>query len=1106
MVTVSSSENLNFQIIYTTNYYHQAGTNYFDAAGRVVTNVNALGEKTITRMDALGRTTSTLVYNAASTLAREKYFAYSADHNSVTVTDGSGASAISHTTWTDTAGHTVLSIAYPSTSTTEFTLNQYDLAGNLIAAQHDSSANGIMTIWSTNGEAYDGLNRLIRTVDRDGATTTYAYDSLGDLTNRTLPGGLQWAATYTNSGLELQDWLVGTNGAGTRTNTYTYFAAGSPFAGLVNTKTDGRGLVSAYLYDGWLRQISVVRTDPNYNYVTTSWGYDPRGYVTNITEQYAANDAANNPKTILRTYDPYGQMSSETIKVGGSVFSEANQMWDAAGRRTGLNLNGTSYGFASRADGALIGASAVSGNGSYAYDTAGMLTNRIVGSRTSSITSRDGEGRPNTITTSVNGASLLTESLVWNNDGTMASDTLARPDFTDSRLYSYANLSRRLAQEQLNINGTSVWTNNFSYDSGTAGGPGVLTSAGQSGSALWTGGINAFSAIGVETNNVATYPATGRVNGQSTLNATLDGAPLTVTTNSTGDATHPYRWYTTMELTPGAHQLKVAAAHPSGFFTAGATNWFTNNIGSQNITISRDGSGNIMQRIWRDPNGTNVHQQTLYFDGRDRPADIYDLDSAQNGYYLHSEYDGLNRRLFSTCTVYTNGQAVNNSQVVINQYYDPLVEFLELGVSYGGLTEWKLYGPDLNGQYGGMNGVGGLDGVTTYLNQFVPLISDFRGDIMAGVTNNAVAWNPSRPTGYGAVPGYRPVALGHGAGISLSSTWRGRWVDITGCYQIGMRMYDPIAGMWLSYDPTWNQRDPNYLSFCGGDPINGFDSDGRCFENAAGKTMTGLYQFLFSASNEEDAQPLDEQIAAKYDANYKYYGNNSLYALNATFNPAVSTALSAGETFGGRGLNYYNSGQTLNYSQQVDAGGNMIVGFGQTTATAATFYGAGALSVNAANAYLTPTFDAALPSTFSVAGSDSSVSALSASSEIPVTSPNAAARASVQGEYIDPLTNQKVTTSEKLAADHIVPQDTIKTMVGFNFLTQDEANQVLNNPNNFQGLPKSFNSSKGAKSAAEWTTYKGQPLNPNYVQRNQQLENTLQQVLQQQIMDLLNGN
>ncbi len=43
----------------------------------------------------------------------------------------------------------------------------------------------------------------------------------------------------------------------------------------------------------------------------------------------------------------------------------------------------------------------------------------------------------------------------------------------------------------------------------------------------------------------------------------------------------------------------------------------------------------------------------------------------------------------------------------------------------------------------------------------------------------------------------------------------------------GARTYDPVAGMWLSYDPVWNAKDPNYLTFSGDDPINSFDSDGR---------------------------------------------------------------------------------------------------------------------------------------------------------------------------------------------------------------------------------------------------------------------------------------
>jgi RHS repeat-associated protein len=115
---------------------------------------------------------------------------------------------------------------------------------------------------------------------------------------------------------------------------------------------------------------------------------------------------------------------------------------------------------------------------------------------------------------------------------------------------------------------------------------------------------------------------------------------------------------------------------------------------------------------------------------------------------------------------------------------------------------------------------------------FYPVISDYRGNILGVVTNGVVSWTPARPTGFGAVPGYRPVALGSGASIAMSSAWRGRWVDITGYHQLGLRPYDPVSGRWLTYDSVWNERDPNAYTFCGGDPVNGFDSNGKCVENA----------------------------------------------------------------------------------------------------------------------------------------------------------------------------------------------------------------------------------------------------------------------------------
>ncbi len=71
----------------------------------------------------------------------------------------------------------------------------------------------------------------------------------------------------------------------------------------------------------------------------------------------------------------------------------------------------------------------------------------------------------------------------------------------------------------------------------------------------------------------------------------------------------------------------------------------------------------------------------------------------------------------------------------------------------------------------------------------------------------------------------------------------------------------------------------------------------------------------------------------------------------------------------------------------------------------------------------------------------------------------------------DPALPGKQITN-KLHADHIVPMDKISRMEGFEKLTKQQQLEVLNNPDNFIGLSESANTSKGAKSFEEWTTYK----------------------------------
>jgi RHS repeat-associated protein len=836
IVTVTSQENpFTLQITYTTNVLQQSFTNFFDAAGRTVTSANAVGETTVTTMDALGRTTSAKIYSSSGSLVREKYLTYPADHNSVTVTDGSGATAISHTTWTDNDGHTVLSIAYPSSGMNEFTLNQYDLAGNLVSAQHDSSASGTLTTWTTTSLGYDGLNRLTSKSDRDNAPTTYAYNPLNNLTSRTMPGGLQWLATNNNAGQMLQERYVG-SGTGTRTNTYTYFANGNPFVGLLKTKTDGRGVTCTNGYDDRLRLTTNIYAGslPEQN-LTTIWQYEPRGYVTGMIEQFASTNTG--PATsIQRTFDAYGLLATESVN-GGAFSYGSSQSWDAAGRRTQLGIGGNNYGFAWQADGGLVSVSDSTGNGGYSFDSSGILTSRAVGGvRSTTITSRDGEGRPLTIITDVGGVQQLSESLAYNGDGLLATHTLNRGDFgTDARSYSYATSSRRLTQEQLNLNASATWTNSFTYDNGVAAGPGVLTSAGAA-AALWNGVEDAFSRVNKATNNIISYAAYGHVNGQSTLSAWLDNQPMSVT----GIGTNAMQWRAAMELSQGTHQLTVGALHPSGMFTAWATNTFTNSLAYQTASDTFDNAGNITNRVWKNPGGTNERTQTLSWDARGRLHSVTERDAKNSGYNWTATYDGLSRRLSTTSILVTNGIAFTNLPTTINSYFDPQTEFLELGVAYGKTTEWKLYGPDLNGKYGGMNGTGGFDAVSPFLNLFYPVISDFRGNILGVVTNGVVSWTPARPTGFGAVPGYRPVALGSGASIAMSSAWRGRWVDITGYHQLGLRPYDPVSGRWLTYDSVWNERDPNAYTFCGGDPVNGFDSNGKCVENAPNAITFGI--------------------------------------------------------------------------------------------------------------------------------------------------------------------------------------------------------------------------------------------------------------------------
>jgi RHS repeat-associated protein len=978
---------------YVTNTVQQVVTTFFDAFGLATTNVNALGEKTISLSDALGRPTRTEVRNAANVLVRESSTAYSSDHNSVTVTNGSGGGAVVSTVFSDNDGHPVLSIGYPSVGAQEYTRRAYDRAGNLVYEERDSSANGLVTVWSGAAYNYDGLNQMIAKSERDYAVTYFNRDTAGDVTNRVMPGGLKWQAIYNNAGQKLQDWNLDGGTTGTRTNTQTYFSAGSPFAGLPQTSTDGRGVTCTHNYDDWLRPVTNIYTGPLPEHNLTAIAlFDLRGFPAFFSEQFT-NPASGPAAWAQRSNDANGLLFSETISAGGNYYVSASDNWDSAGRRTGLGLSAQlstfNYSYGWRADGLLASILGPTGGDNYSYTTAGMLTSRSVGSRYTSYDSRDGVGRPLSVTNTMFGfMSALGETLTWTGDGLLNTHTLAR-DFTDSRSYAYAPLSRRLATEALNLDATHRWTNSFTFDNAVPSGPGVLTLIQESTSPSiqqstnrWSGSVDNFSRISTETNTISHRAAYGRLNGPATVTISVDGHSVPAVLNYTTSHDWTNRWSAMLELTPGAHQLIASAVHPSGLFTTNATIWITNNAANETVADTFDGAGYITQRIWKSPSGATNRTQTLIWSACGRLLKVSERDSASNGQDWTCVYDPLGRRLQTTQIIVTNGVALTNQPIVVSHYFDPMVEFLELGQTENGRTTWKLMGPDMDGRYGGQNGTGGFEAIVPGPDLFCPVVSDSFGNVLAVYdgSHGGLVWSASRPTGYGAVPGYRPITPGSSGSNILSlvmeTAWRDRITESMGLVWLGANWYDPISGQFLSPDALGHDGSPSLYSFCQGNPIGYWDPDGRLGKAVATRVVSGVentFQMMAEAQDTSDSQDAAawaqlfgdqqgaqrlqdqadnsrastqaraDQAAADYQANYKYYGNSTALALNATLNPAVNAELSASEAYNGTGLHYQNSGETMDAQQRVNAAADFTVSAAQTVGAGLAIYGTGSL-------------------------------------------------------------------------------------------------------------------------------------------------------------------
>ncbi len=220
--------------------------------------------------------------------------------------------------------------------------------------------------------------------------------------------------------------------------------------------------------------------------------------------------------------------------------------------------------------------------------------------------------------------------------------------------------------------------------------------------------------------------------------------------------------------------------------------------------------------------------QTLTWDAFNRPVKISQRDGSGNGYDWTAVYDGLGRRISTTHQPVTAGTA-NGSATVMSSLFDPQVEFLEIGVSLNGANAWKVYGPDLNGRFGGLQGTGGLEATIVDSSRATKgVINDRFGNVVAAISGSTVTWSATHMGAYGPLPGYTMEVLADITRLAEVSVWGGRRADPTGNVNFGSRIYNLRTQRWISTDPMGHASSPSLYDFCNGDPVNNFDPDGRC--------------------------------------------------------------------------------------------------------------------------------------------------------------------------------------------------------------------------------------------------------------------------------------
>jgi RHS repeat-associated protein len=587
----------------------------YDSGGRLTSVTDPNGNQTTYSYDGMNRTTG-ITDAAGSAIAGVTTNTYDAGGKQITTTDQDNFTA---TTAYDSMDR-VSTVRNPDGAVTSHT---YDSGGRLKTLT-DADNN-------TTTYGYDVLDRQTSVTSPSvnasgGVLATTAYDAEGQVTGTTDANGRQITYSYDSLGRNTGETWLTSSGGSLEKITYTYDSAGE-----LKTAQDPNSLLT-FAYDSGGRLQSAATSGPGSHQpsVTLTYGYDPSGDVTSITDNLSGTGGSGQGITsyaydnalrlttitqsfggtagpqVLLSYDSGGRMTTITRSIAGAYpLVDTAIAYDAADNVTavgqtkftggpGITINLDAFNYfpdrAHRVDSVIYGASEREID--YGYDNSGQVTSASGGVSNESF-GYDSIGNRDT-------------SLYTTGDGNEMS---ASPGYT----YTYDNVGNTLSKTQTSTG--NVWNYAYDYDN-------RMTAAVEKNS-----GGTTLAQVSY------TYDALGR---RIDVNASGGSNTWTVFNGSGSDA-NPYADYTgsgslSMRYLYGGAIDKILARTDASANTA----WYmTDKLGS--VTDVVNSSGTVIDNIVYGVFG-NIVSESAPSSGDRFKYTGREYDATTGLYYYHARY------------------------------------------------------------------------------------------------------------------------------------------------------------------------------------------------------------------------------------------------------------------------------------------------------------------------------------------------------------------------------------------------------------------------------------------------------------------------------------